>query len=559
MSLPRRAYEKSFVQDLVDGLTEELKTPEGTQKLKPTQAVGLYELNIYRGLFGAQRVGSGKTLETLLAPTVLEDHRSVLLLPAALIAKTERERSEVYSPHWKVSRGLRPMSYEQLGRTQAVDEKTGKSILDTWRPTLIIADECHKLKNAKAAVTRRVARYMADYPDTVFAALSGTIVKHSLSDYGHMLAWCLKNGAPVPLDRAELLAWGEVLDAGDDWSMFADAKKRAMLEPLRAGKSISVREAFQQRLSQTPGVVMSEGDRGCTASLLIRGIEFDVSPKTEQNFEKLRQDWETPDGWMMSDGMECWKTARELACGLHYLWDPRPPEEWLEARRAWAKFARDTLLYSRTYDSEMQLAAAVDRGVVKDGGVLDAWRKMKPTFVPNVVYEWHDDAALDVCMIWAKHEGPGIIWTAHEFFARELAKQSGFMYYGAGGMTDDGGTIEQEGGKKTVIASMPANGTGRNLQAFSRSLVTAAPSGGDQWEQLLGRTHREGQKADEIVYDVLLGCRESVKSIQDAMTGARMIQETTGLDQLLLSCDMDVGFEDDSRVGWRWQKQRGVK
>src|SRR5438128_2692375 len=82
LALPRRVADGS---DLVEPLTQALKTPTGTQTLRPVQAQALYDMGTYGGLFGPLRVGSGKTLVTLLAPLLLEAKRPVLLLPANLI------------------------------------------------------------------------------------------------------------------------------------------------------------------------------------------------------------------------------------------------------------------------------------------------------------------------------------------------------------------------------------------------------------------------------------------------------------------------------------------
>ena len=59
---------------------------------------------------------------------------------------------------------------------------------------------------------------------------------------------------------------------------------------------------------------------------------------------------------------------------------------------------------------------------------------------------------------------------------------------------------------RTIIASIQANGTGRNLQHWHRALCTAIPSNGRDFEQWAGRQHREGQTRD-VQVDILFGCR----------------------------------------------------
>ena len=154
LALPRRSLDDPQWVDLAEEMTEILRTPNGTMRLRPIQAMALHDIGVVGGLFAPIGVGEGKTLITLLAPFVLGAERPLLLLPASLIRKTERERREL-AKHWLVS-DVQMVSYEMLGRVQAA------SLLDRIKPDLIIADEVHKLKNRKAAVTRRVARYMRD-------------------------------------------------------------------------------------------------------------------------------------------------------------------------------------------------------------------------------------------------------------------------------------------------------------------------------------------------------------------------------------------------------------
>ena len=542
LALPRRSLDPVWLEELAAEMTKQLKTPEGTQKLRPVQALALYDIATLGGCFGAIQVGGGKSLLSLMAPTVLDSKRAVLLIPASLVVKTERDRQE-YAKHWQVSRGLRLMSYEMLGRV------SNAQTLDSWAPNLIVCDEQHRIKNLRAACTRRVARYMDSHPDTRFVGMSGTIVKHSIKDYAHLVGWSLKQGSPLPLKKDDIEEWAKILDDDGD---FMKPKKGTILD----GLGLPLQEGYRKRLSETPGVVISVGKGGCDASLLVRGAEYQVNAATEENFRVLRSTWCLPTGEALSEAVAVWRHARELALGLHYRWDPPGPEEWLMARSAWAKYVRGVLQRSRTYDSEMQVALAVKDGALQDPmGVYATWREVRETFTPNPIPVWHDDSALNAAQGWGEH-APGIIWSSHSFFGKELARRMGAPYYGQGGLSEDGTDIATEDGKRTIVASMQANGTGRNLQIFFRNLVCAAPSGADQFEQLLGRTHREGQTADEVTYDIMLGCKESLLSLKSAKAGARMIEATTGLSQKLLLCDWDVDDEEDhNRPGWRWRNQ----
>lgn len=549
-ALPRRTWTEEEAQRLADELTAILRTPTGTQTLRPIQAIALYEILTLGRLFGAIRVGGGKTLITLLASTVLGSRRAVLILPAALIEKTEADRAE-YAKHWRVDRALRLLSYEFLGRIN------GAETLNQWQPDLILFDECHRVKNLKAAVTRRINRYFEAHPNTRALAMSGTILKHSLADFAHILYWTHKENAPIPPPGNELQEWCDALDEDSNplnrmgvgaLVTLADPKER-----LEENLLTCARKGFQRRLVETPGIVSTGGDK-VDCSLYIESLTYDIQPITDENFRKLRDDWETPDGWPLFEPMQVWRHARELALGFHYVWDPRPPDMWLEPRKRYARFVRETLKRSEYLDSELQVRKAIiDGAIVDDENTYGKWAKVANTFEPNTKPVWHDDSAIKACIKWTK-DGPGIIWTEHTFFGRRLAKELGVPYFGQKGTDENGNTIE--GASGAIVASIAANSTGRNLQAWSRNLITSPPTGADAWEQLLGRTHRDGQKADTVTVDVLVGCREHLDALTRAIARAKMTRDTTGAEQKLLLVDLVIHKQVNNNSP-RWTKTEG--
>ncbi len=531
LKLPRRQADGG---EYVDALTNFLKTPAGKWRLKPAQAQALYDMGMQGGLFGPLRVGAGKTLITLLAPLMLEAKRPVLLLPAALIDKTEKERKE-YSQHWRIPTSTRLISYEMLGRVQ------GANLLSFYKPDLIIADESHKLKNKRAGVTRRVVRYFRENPTTKCVAVSGTVMKDSITDWAHILRWCLKQNAPVPVTEEELDSWASVLDDGT--SLFQQNEPGALTLFSGGDESVEeVRRGFQRRLLETPGVVGSSGDQ-VACSLLIEGKVYPVNDVTESNFQILRDKWETPDGWRFSEAVAHWRHARELALGLHYIWTESAPPEWLEARRNWASFVRSVLSSSRTLDTELQVVNTIDadklgtRWQEEGTELLAAWRDIKGNFVPNTVARWHDQSALEYCAKWMKTH-KGIVWAEHILFAEALAKMTGLPYFGANGVDGLNRPIELVQGKHSVIASIAANSTGRNLQSWSDNLITSVPSNAPAMEQLLGRTHRDGQKADTVNVEIMLGCAEHFNGFEKARAAARMQFDTLGHEQKLGIADI---------------------
>ena len=542
--IPRRTESPDTIADT---LTAAYRTPTGTQNLRPIQAQALCELHDTGGLFGPIRVGAGKTLISLLAPVVLEARSPVLLVPAHLIEKTERE-ARLLAQHWQIPSFLRIVSYQMLGRVQ------GNDILDRYSPDLLICDEAHRLKNRKAAVTRRVLRYLKSHPETRLCAMSGTVTKRSLQDFAHILEYTHREATPLPRTHNELEAWSSVVD--EKPGSLQRYQPGALLQlagpaDRHADPYTVARRAVRRRIVETPGCVATTAGVH-DSSLSLTGILIPPDTVTIEHFTKLRDLWETPDGWPMADGMSVWRHARELALGFFYRWDPRPPEEWLTARKAWAKFCRGVLSDNhRNLDSELQVAQACTQHPEWYGDTdYSAWTAVRDTFKPHTVPVWFSDSALTHATCWLSDNDPGLVWCEHVAFARKLSELTHVPYYGRKGVTDDGDYIEDRLG--SAILSVEANSTGRNLQKWSRNLVVSPPPNGLQWEQLIGRTHRSGQEADEVTVHAFLACLEHVAALEQAQRDSRYQQDLTGQIQLLSVAD--ITLPSPPHIGSVWNK-----
>ena len=555
LAIPRRKWTDASAAKLAEDLTKILRRPGGTMSLRPIQAQALFEAHQKGGLVGPIRVGGGKTLLSGLLPYVLQSRRPLLLIPAKLVEKTEIAFREL-SIHWPIPNFIRIMSYELLGRPQSVQA------LELYEPDLIIADEAHKLKNLKnsAAVSRVKAYIRAHAPR--FVALSGTITTRSLKDFAHLLEWALPPlEVPVTTSPHELLDWADALDETKNpgGNPCAVGALRALADPAEYeehGIQGAVRRGFRRRLTETAGVVATS-ERFLGASIQIAPLECDMGRATDLAFEDLRTDWLRPDGWKCSEAMQVWALANQLALGFYYALDPLPPEDWLFARYMWAKSVRYILNTNmRGLDSAKRVKDAVEAGFYPDAlEKLREWQKVEPTFVPNRKIVWLDDRAIEACTRWAL-QGPGIIWTEHVEFAERLAKRANLAYYGAGGL--DARTrkyIESADPAACIIASRPSNFEGRNLQFFARNLITTFPPNGKQVEQLFGRTHRDGQEADEVTNDVLVTAREHLTQFWQAQADSRYEEDVTGQAQKLNYADCLMP-RTVTRVGPRWSETK---
>lgn len=564
-SLPRRTWSEADLETLADKMTALLKTPNGKMRLFPIQALALWELMNYGGLFGAMQVGAGKELVCFLAGVVMQAKHPMLIMPAHLVRRSQEEEMPEYAKDWRISKNLRIISYQMLG--QANHDKA----LEIVPPDLFIYNEVQRIKNPNAAVSRRCRRHMVKFPNARVVAVTGTPVAQSITDFAPVVRWCIKP-SPVPSSYTELQEWADALD--EKSTGYNQREPGALLrlcnaEELKEEPVIAARRGFRRRLTETPGFVATAGEdnvftkHGDAIRLTVRALHYEQDSIVETHFKKLREEWETPSGWQFSIAMGVWRHARTLALGLHYDWDP-PPEggpdgPWCIRRRAWKKFVRGAIKESQKFDSELQVTNACLKGAL-DNTTFNAWREIEPSYRPVSRATWHDEAALQACQRWIA-DGPGVIFTDHTFFAEELSRRTGCRFFGAGGVDKTGMKIEQADPNSCVIASRQANATGRNLQFWNRALVTSAPHNGLEWDQMLGRLHRHGQQHD-VVFDVLLGCVENYDGWMRSLDLAQMAKDSLGMSQKLLiaktefpsELQMELRKSSNGATQYKWDR-----
>lgn len=549
LAIPRRVWSQDQADQVVRDLSNAFRTPHGVETLFPTQALALLEIGQLGGLLGPMPVGSGKTLVTLLAPRMLGAKRPLLLLPASLLKKTEKEIPK-YRKNWVLPAHIKLVSYESL----AMDSHA--EFLNAYQPDLIMADEGHKLFNTGASCCKRLGRYMREHYSTPLVVLSGSLISRQIEDLGHLTNWSLKDRNPIPEHFGTVQEWGRALNVNtNDARRLLPGALARLRHPSKPNQCI--REAFQDRLLQTPGVVTFRG-KPLPTKLRIQSHLLEAPDLLADVWDTLRDDWETPDGWEMVDGIEAWRHARELSVGCYYRWNPRPPKEWNDARKEWGAACREILSTNRrNLDTELQVKKAIHH-YPHHITALARWKELRPTFEPNVEAVWESDHAVDWILDWAA-QAPGIVWVSHKFLGHKLAER-GLPYYANGGLcTKTGQAIEDAPPTASICASVSSNGTGRNLQHWGRNLVVSGPPNGKQWEQLLGRTHRTGQKRAEVTVDVAIGCLEDLKGFWRAVEDAQFAESMLGQPQKLCNADL-TGVHEPASVyhahSAQWRKQK---
>lgn len=545
-------------------------------QLKPIQAWALYEAATVGGILGPIGVGHGKTLLDLLVPMVafhmFGAKTALLLLPPNLKRQFLDVDWHYYGQHWQLPNlaGGRWMTPgKPLLHVVAFSELSGSKssdLLERIKPDVVVVDEAHSVRNRTAARTKRFLRYFEKRrKDSVPVRLfcwSGTLTSRSLRDYAHLSDYSLGQGSPVPRSWHALEEWAAALDPGEYPAPPGRLKQLGL--PLRDG--------FQRRLVVSPGVISSGDSASCQASLVITERKVETPATIQVHLDALEETWQRPDGEELVDVLSKARCARELSCGFYYRWRwPRGEpvaviEKWLQARKDWHKELREKLKKSTTHmDSPLLCTKAAIRWeegythVERDGEGNELrrfrveprtrngpqptwesqfwpeWRRVRDTAKPETEAVWLSDFLVEDSLAWLR-EGPGLLWYEFAGFAARLRQVGGegrFKFAGPG--TEGDRAVLLLRAEDSAVASIRAHGTGKNLQQFARNLVANPPSDGATWEQLIGRTHRQGQQADEVTVEVYRHTAPFVEAVEKARSLSEYIEGTWGASQRLAS------------------------
>jgi hypothetical protein len=511
------------------------------------QAIALAEAYQCRGLFLAAPVGAGKTLVSFLLPRVLGAVRPLLLVPASVVEKTHLDFAR-YARHWEAPRPMpRIESYESFSReqhahkfcgcprcTDGEDEGTG------LRPDLLIPDEADRLRNKTAVVRRRYARYIVAHPDVISCPMTGTILRKSLRDIAPLLVWALKLDAPIPLSYTELESWCEAIDERPRIGIHRPAGALLTLNPKppSGGDDLeSARLAFRERLTATPGVVVQD-EQSSDQSLTIRVLKTPDDPILDGAFERFRSTLQTLDGWDLGDPLSVLRHATELGCGFYYRWEPRPPRDWLEARRGWFTFVRQRINESQRTREPLDSAEQVAR-YHRNHPSRVAWKTIEPTFTPHTIATPITVSVLGFAASWLAANSPALVWVQHGYVGEALSQMTGAPFFQGRGRDPVGRYIGSHDPQRSAVLSLAGNFRGRNLQAWNRALIIGPVHAATYWEQgYLGRVHRQGQRRP-VWIDVAVSCAENLIALKAAHREAHMVRATLGHIQKLLIASYD--------------------
>lgn len=541
--------------------------------LRPIQGRALIELAKARasnvqglGGFFPIGVGWGKTGIALLAGEVLQARRPVLFVPPDLVAQCLRDLT-----WWQRYYDFRLPSVFSAAQ---LSQPKSTGLLDTLAPDVIVIDEAHIFARRESVRTRRFIRYFVENAATRLVALSGTITRKSICDFAHLIEIALRDGTPLPLIDSLLDDWAAVIDADGEpdagaWGSVGPLvdwyeRKTGATGLLPKKDRKHYREAFGYRLKSTPGVIAT-ADGPCDASIALRQVRPKTPPAILDALKKLQKDWELPDGTALVESLAFHRAAAQISSGyfMRWIWpEGEPDREWLDTRKHWFGFERSFIEYRSKpgLDSPaliQRAAAAGDLGK-KAGNLWEAWIEIRDRYRtdgeyrPPVKTTWIEGGngsqsfLVDFAIRWVWHnrantnggEGRALIWYSSPQLAGALRKRSEDLQpYGASFGVYGSGSDSPADFVDYPAISIRVHSKGKNLQAWADQLVLEPPTAGLTWQQLLGRTHRPGQKADRVACTIVGHTWFTRSALTRAIADARYIQQTGGGAQKLLIAD----------------------
>jgi hypothetical protein len=500
-------------EEIAAELTSIYRTPSGTMALRPLQGLillGAAQAAPIPGCWSNASVGLGKSLCMALLMSVIGGDRPLVVTQASSV-KQLRNDFERFRLHWRMPTLYRIESYDTISRRP--------EMLDQYKPTWVGLDEGHNVKSYEhSARAKKMDRWRRANREIPMSVLSGT-PGEAFEDYAHLMVWAVPalgsdQGGPIPLNE----------EGRPEGPLFKDLCTR-----LREDSNFH--EHFWARVNATPGVVISS-ETYTEKPLHITHTILPTPAAMLPHWMRLRNDGEAPDGWVLDSGVgEQYALARMFSAGMYYEHTPRPPLSYREPRKAWFGMCRDVIeagdsarmmALGGPFDSPGQVQAGVLAGRLPSGP-LEAWLRVKDTYTPVKRTAWLARDTLDYLAAWGaaraplaeRTQGGSIIWVDHIGVGDELARMTGWPYFGDGARAGRRhiSTIckpcaRGERIDPVIICSTKSCGEGKNLQHRYHRNIMFPSSTSKQAEQRLGRTHRSEQYADVVEAEFLYGCLE---------------------------------------------------
>lgn len=557
--------------------------PGETIELRDVQCNALLSLVQDGGLFGPIGVGHGKTIITLLAGKVLGNKRNMILVPPEVCNQLVQRDIPMLEKEFGLD--FNYISIYQMGKEERSQVDFSKyetivfpysllSVVDTYdlldavSPDIVCADECHLLRNKDSARTKRLMAYLHAREEIIFVPLSGTITKRSIFDYRHLIDRALGTGSPLPNSYVILKEWNSFLGvrqtAIDERNQVLGPNDIRSFRPLRIwymkqfGGSVrhsrkEYRNVFSTRMRTTPGVVMTDG-QSVDASLQIHNgwakDNYGLPAIVDSYMEAAEKSWATPNGDELEDAMKLAALQSQLCSGFYYRleWPDNTPQWVLDQHEAHNDLKKEMRKWMKRglrkgCDTPLLVYRALkaeDAQVRYLQPFYKDWQELIEGEIPDRIQsvEWLSGYKIDMAKDWLS-QNDGIVWYIWNATGEELARNIPNASYCPAGA--DISALQEP----KVIASINAHHIGKNLQCHYKQLALEVHRTGSTWEQMLGRTHRQGQLEDTVYVDVACGTEFEMTKLGLAFLDAKYIQETGGGMQKLMLADFQRPYSEE--------------
>lgn len=545
-----------------------------------------------RGVFGAIGIGHGKTLISLLAASVAAADRPLLLVPpdmreplTAYIAEW-RTRYDLTVPHIMAYSEL---SSPQAARTldyyrpdmliaDEVHNLRHRTAARTKRVETYLKEhpECRCILMTGSPTKSSLMDYahLIDWALREFAPLP--------SFTSSRLQWASVLDADGDPDSDSMRAI---------WPLAARVPG-APADPYAGGRDFEerrgfAREGYRRRVTTVPGYIATV-EASAAQMIWLRGVLPTTAPAKSRVrgvpdvvsdlLERLEETWTLPDPEAVADdtgdeidnAMAVARAAMGLAAGFYYRWKwpgSRRDEAWLDRRRWYHGEVRKAVARGvKGLDSPFLLGGWLARHAAECVGAspdpataygqagfsaslamaYKEWHAVRPSgrgADPGAGVRWCDVDPPPTETVWvdrwfvddvvrrvrAPKAPPTLVWFQSRAL-NEAFREAGLTVHGAGSGLPAGapGTPEYGRPVASVCVSIKVFGTGKNLQPWAHNLVAEPPASGLLWDQMIGRTHRPGQLADEVTVEAYTHTDGTRGAVYHAANEALYTEQTQG-------------------------------
>ena len=352
------------------------------------------------------------------------------------------------------------------------------------------------------------------------------------------------------------------------------------------------RKAYKMRMMTCKGTVCS-GDNELGVSLVIRTNPV-IDKESSEGWDELDRlakqvmdEGLTPNGDEIEHAMHSWKWLYEIYGGGFYNELKWPGVAEYAERKSITEIEAEYILERALVHHEAgQVYACLLRKFLNNHSAPHLDTPMlvgkslydhKDQYVPTRLYKaWKDWKDLDfearpdrdsfavrVCpykvdqgIDWAMNlpavnreqgfpeETGGIIWYHHQavgqWLHEKLAERGcDRVLFCPAGAVGNKRIIKPENWNKIAIASILAHREGKNLQHFKNQWFVQFPRPATMAEQVMGRSHRTGQDADELIVNLNLTVPFDHITFSATLNDSAYIHQTTGNRQKLIYASYD--------------------